>query len=52
MIFITIGFYGTMPLFSMIIMIIGQIFIKAIYEAIVYPFTRYVIGFIKALPEY
>lgn len=52
LIFITIGFYGTMPLSSMIIMIIGQVFIKAIYEAIVYPFTRYVIGFIKALPEY
>ena len=52
LIFITIGFYGTMPLSSMIIMIIGQVFVKAIYESIVYPFTKYVIGYIKALPEY
>ena len=50
-IFIIVGFYGTMPLKSIVLMIIGQVFIKAIYEAIVYPITKRIIVFIRALPE-
>ena len=50
-IFIIVGFYGTMPLKSIVLMIIGQVFIKAIYEAIVYPNTKRIIVFIRARPE-
>ena len=50
-IFIIVGFYGTMSLKSIVLMIIGQVFIKAIYEAIVYPITKRIIVFIRALPE-
>lgn len=50
-IFITIGFLGTMPLEALILMILAQALFKTIYEIIVYPLTRYVIGSVKALPE-
>jgi hypothetical protein len=50
-IFITIGFLGTMPVEALIIMIVAQALFKAVYEMIVYPLTRYVIGSVKALPE-
>lgn len=50
-IFIFIGFSGTMPLESLILMIIAQALFKTIYEVIVYPLTKYVIGTVKALPE-
>lgn len=52
MIFITIGFIGTMPLESLILMIAVQALFKTLYEIVVYPLTKYVIGTIKALPEY
>lgn len=50
-IFIMVGFYGTMPLYTLIVMIIGQILFKAVYEAISFPITRIVINFIKNLPD-
>lgn len=50
-IFIMVGFYGTMPLNAIVLMIIGQTLFKVIYEAILYPFTKYVISYIKALPD-
>lgn len=50
-IFITIGFLGTMPVEALIIMIVAQALFKTVYEMIVYPLTRYVIGSVKALPE-
>lgn len=50
-IFISIGFLGTMPLNALILMIVAQALFKTIYEIIVYPLTRYVIGKIKELPD-
>ncbi len=50
-IFITIGFLGTMPFEALILMIVAQALFKTVYEIIVYPLTRYVIGSVKALPE-
>lgn len=50
-IFITIAFWATMPAEALIIMIVAQALFKTIYEIIVYPVTRSVIGRIKALPE-
>lgn len=51
LIFIFIGFLGTMPLEALILMIIAQALFKTIYEMIVYPFTRHVIVTVKKLPE-
>ena len=51
LIFIIIGFYGTMPVEALILMIVAQALFKTIYEIIVYPLTRYVIGKVKALPD-
>lgn len=50
-IFIFIGFLGTMPLEALLLMIVVQALFKTIYEIIIYPLTRYVIGNIKRLPE-
>lgn len=35
--FIMIGFLGTMPFYGIVVMIIGQILLKAVYELISYP---------------
>lgn len=51
LIFITIAFYGTMPLMVLITMIIAQALFKTIYEIIVYPATRHVIHYVRRLPE-
>ena len=51
MIYITIAFFGTMPTEALIAMIFVQAIVKTVYEIIVYPLTRYVIGMFKALPE-
>jgi hypothetical protein len=48
--FITIGFLGTMPIDALVLMIVAQALFKTVYEIIVYPLTRYVIGTVKALP--
>ncbi|MBQ2652483.1 MAG: queuosine precursor transporter [Methanobrevibacter sp.] len=50
-IFIFIAFLGTMPFEALILMIVAQALFKTIYEMIVYPLTRYVIGAVKALPD-
>ena len=50
-IFIFIGFLGTMPLDALLLMIAAQALFKTVYEIIVYPLTRYVIGAVKGLPE-
>lgn len=50
LIFITIGFFGTMPTEALFVMIVVQALFKTVYEIIVYPLTRYVIGSVKALP--
>ena len=51
LIFITIGFLGTMPIEALILMIVMQALFKTVYEIIVYPLTRVVIARVKALPE-
>lgn len=51
MIFIFIGFIGTMPLEALLLMIVAQALFKTVYEIIVYPLTRYVIVNVKGLPE-
>lgn len=50
-IFITIGFLGTMPLEALLLMIVAQALFKTVYEIIVYPITRHVIDSVKALPN-
>lgn len=50
-IFISIAFYGTMPVTSLLIMIIAQAGVKTIYEIIVYPVTRFIIYKIRELPD-
>lgn len=50
-VFIFIGFWATMPFESLLLMIVAQALFKTIYEMIVYPLTRYVIGAVKALPD-
>ena len=50
-IFIFIGFLGTMPIESLLLMIIAQALFKTVYEIIVYPLTRTVIVYVKKLPE-
>lgn len=50
-IFITIGFIGTMPPEALILMILAQALFKTIYEIIVYPFTKYIINRVTVLPE-
>ncbi|WP_407409653.1 queuosine precursor transporter [Methanobrevibacter sp.] len=51
LIFITIGFLGTMPMEALVLMIVAQALFKTVYEIIVYPITRYVIDSVKALPN-
>ena len=51
LIFILIGFFGTMPMEALLVMIVAQALFKTIYEIIVYPITRHVIGSVKALPQ-
>ena len=50
-IFITIGFLGTMPMEALVLMIVAQALFKTVYEIIVYPITRHVIDSVKALPN-
>ena len=50
-VFIFIGFLGTMPLEALLLMIVAQALFKTIYEIIVYPLTRTVIFKIRELPE-
>lgn len=43
LIFITIGFLGTMPVSALLTMIVAQALFKTAYEVVVYPLTRHVI---------
>ena len=48
--FISIAFYGTMPLDVLLVMIASQALFKTVYEIIIYPVTKMVINYIKSLP--
>lgn len=47
--FITIAFIGTMPLSSLMVMIVCQALFKTLYEIICYPVTRTIIRKVKEL---
>lgn len=51
LIFITIGFFGTMPTDALIVMIVAQALFKTAYEIIVYPLTKGVIVRVRELPD-
>ena len=46
-IFLTIGFLGTMPLISLFLMIVTQVFFKTAYEIVIYPVTKHIIMLIN-----
>lgn len=52
LIFITIGFLGTMPVSALLTMIVAQALFKTAYEVVVYPLTRHVIHNVKDLKDY
>lgn len=52
LIFITIGFLGTMPVSVLLTMIVAQALFKTAYEVVVYPLTRHVIHNVKDLKDY
>lgn len=49
-IFITIAFFGTMPLQTLLIMIAAQAAFKTLFEVVFYPLTRAVIKKVEQLP--
>ncbi len=49
LIFITIGFWGLMPVSALVMMIVVQALFKTVYEIIVYPLTKIVISKVKSL---
>lgn len=52
LIFITIGFLGTMHVSALLTMIVAQALFKTAYEVVVYPLTRHVIHNVKDLKDY
>lgn len=50
-VFISIAFYGTMPLTSLIIMILAQAIFKTLFEVIAFPVTKKVINKTKSLED-
>ena len=50
-VFILIGFFGTMPMEALLLMIVAQALFKTVYEIIVYPVTRILIFKVTELPE-
>lgn len=52
LIFITIGFLGTIPVSALLTMIVAQALFKTAYEVVVYPLTRHVIHNVKDLKDY
>ena len=40
-----------MPVEALLVMIVAQALFKTVYEIIVYPVTRVVIGRVKSLPD-
>ena len=51
LIYIILGFFGTMPTDALLVMMVVQALVKTVYEIVVYPLTRYVIGSVKTLPD-
>lgn len=51
LIFITIAFYGTMPLSTLAVMIVAQATFKTVFEVVVYPITKVVINKVKRLED-
>lgn len=51
LIFISIAFYGIMPLSALAVMIVAQATFKTVFEIIVYPITKTVIKKAKTLTE-
>lgn len=51
MIFITLGFFGTMPFEILIGTIAVQAAFKTVYEIVIYPLTRHIIFYVKGLPD-
>lgn len=51
LIYISLAFFGTMPIESLLLMIAAQALIKTLYEIICYPFTKIVINKVKSLPD-
>lgn len=49
--YIILAFFGTMPTEALLLMILVQAIVKTVYEIIVYPLTKHVIGYVKKLPE-
>lgn len=49
LIFIAIAFVGTMPMSSLLVMIVGQAVFKTLYEIVCYPITRILILKVGAL---
>ena len=52
LIFMTLGFLGTMPVSALLTMIVAQALFKTAYEVVVYPLTRHVIHNVKDLKDY
>lgn len=50
-IFITLGFLGTIPFEILIGTILIQAVFKTVYEIVVYPLTRRIIFYVKGLPD-
>ena len=49
--FITIAFIGTMPITSLVVMIVAQAIFKTLFEVVVFPITNCVIKTLNSLPE-
>lgn len=49
LIFVTLGFFGNMPLRDMFIMVVTQATVKTVYEIIIFPITSQVIKKIKSV---
>ena len=51
LLFISIAFYGTMPLQTLAVMVVAQAAFKTLFELVAYPVTRVVIRKVKALAD-
>ena len=51
LIFISIAFYGTMPIATLLTMIIAQATFKTLFEVVAFPITKVVINKVKRLEE-
>lgn len=51
LIFITIAFYGTMPMADLVTMVVAQATFKTLFEVVFYPVTKQVIKRVEMMPE-